>query len=141
MVSRPLSLSASMRRLKPSVSSCSAPAASMPFSFTAASAMGNLPFELACCFARDRAHWVNFVGKSAARTYGGVRGGESLRARVIRGLDDAHSVDAGRIEHRAEHNHFVFVLAAFPVEKMLVHHLLFSFIHIRRKARARCPKF
>src|SRR5215216_6185371 len=90
MVLRPLSLSASMTRWKPSVSSCCASAAfAAGFSFTAASAMGILPEPFSKSIQIVRV-FFNVLGEAERMIANEILG--TLGVARFKGLDDIHMV-------------------------------------------------
>src|SRR5215208_4479939 len=114
MVVSPLSLSASMMRLKPSVSSRSSSAALAGFSFTAASAIASLQYSLGARFARHRAHRRDLDLESDAGLHHRIGIGAALDLDFIRARENAHSVRTLRIHYGPVHQNRTLFAHAGP---------------------------
>src|SRR5215213_8809054 len=115
MVVSPLSLSASMMRLKPSVSSRSSSAALAGFSFNAASAMASLQCSLRARLARHRAHRRDLDLEPDAGLHHPVGIGAAPDLGFVRARENAHSVWTLRIHHGPVHQNRTLFAHAGPV--------------------------
>src|SRR5215475_12562195 len=133
MVLMSLSLSASMMRWKPSVSSscASAVVASGVFAFTADSAMGSSKYSLlVLVVADDRTHGMDLAVETANGPHCRIGIREGARCGFVRCRHDTHAVGALWVEHRPEHDDLARVLARLPIEKVLLHARLLVVRHV-----------
>src|SRR5262245_25982479 len=95
------------------------------------------PDHSVCCFARDRAHWIDFTSESDTGFHRRIAGRKRARTGLVGCAYNAHSIGSLRIKDWAEHQNISFVLPSFPVKEMLLHHRFLCVIHVIRERRSR----